>query len=69
MKIIYTVIAIAFFTLLSYTPVYASEKPETKRVCVTTKDAKTGKEKEQCKIIKIHKKLEISPNEKKNKNG
>jgi hypothetical protein len=64
MKIIYTVIAIAFSTLLMYTPVCASEKPETKRVCVTTKDAKTGKEKEQCKTIKIHKKLETSTPEK-----
>jgi hypothetical protein len=64
MKIIYTVIAIAFSTLLMYTPVCASEKPETKRVCVTTKDAKTDKEKEQCKTIKIHKKLETSTPEK-----
>ena len=64
MKIIYTVIAIACSTLLMYTPVCASEKPETKRVCVTTKDAKTGKEKEQCKTIKIHKKLETSTPEK-----
>jgi hypothetical protein len=58
MKIIYTSIAIVFSTLLMYTPVYASEKPETKKVCVATKDAKTGKEKQQCKTIKIHKKLE-----------
>ena len=64
MKIIYTVIAIAFSTLMMYTPVYASDKPETKRVCVITKDTKTGKEKEQCKIIKIHKKLENSTQEK-----
>jgi hypothetical protein len=58
MKIIYTSIAIVFSTLLMYTPVCASEKPETKKVCVDTKDAKTGKEKQQCKTIKIHKKLE-----------
>jgi hypothetical protein len=64
MKTIYTVIAIAFFTLLLYTPVCASDKPETKKVCVTTKDAKTGKEKEQCKTIKLHKKLETSTPEK-----
>jgi hypothetical protein len=58
MRIIYTVITIAFSTLIMYTPACASEKPETKKVCVTTKDVKTGKEKEQCKTIKIHKKLE-----------
>lgn len=33
-------------------------EPETKRVCVMQKDAKTGKEKEVCKQVKIHKKLE-----------
>jgi hypothetical protein len=31
---------------------------ETKRVCTTQKDAKTGKEKEVCKNVKIHKKHE-----------
>lgn len=64
MKKIYTVIAIAFSSLVLYTPVCSSEKPVTKKVCVTTKDAKTGKEKEQCKTIKIHKKLESSTPEK-----
>ena len=42
-------------------PVMATEevkKPETKKVCVMQKDAKTGKEKEVCKTIKIHKKHE-----------
>lgn len=34
------------------------KKPETKRVCVMQKDAKTGKEKEVCKNVKIHKKYE-----------
>ena len=33
-------------------------KPETKKACVTQKDAKTGKEKEVCKTIKVHKKHE-----------
>ncbi len=38
-------------------PVLAEEaKPETKKVCVTQKDAKTGKDKEVCKNVKIHKK-------------
>ena len=36
----------------------APAKPETKKVCVTQKDAKTGKDKEVCKTIKIHKKHE-----------
>lgn len=31
---------------------------ETERVCVDVKDAKTGKMKEECKVIKKHKKLE-----------
>jgi hypothetical protein len=31
---------------------------ETKKVCETTKDAKTQKEKEVCKTITIHKKLD-----------
>ena len=34
------------------------EAPKTKRVCVMQKDAKTQKEKEVCKEIKIHKKYE-----------
>ncbi len=42
-------------------PVFAEavdKKPETKKVCVMQKDAKTGKEKEVCKNVKIHKKHE-----------
>jgi hypothetical protein len=41
-------------------PTYAADgdKPETKKVCVTQKDAKTGKDKEVCKTVKIHKKHE-----------
>ena len=31
---------------------------ETKKVCVMQKDAKTGKDKEVCKTVKVHKKLE-----------
>ena len=31
---------------------------ETKEVCETVKDKKTGKEKEVCKKIKVHKKVE-----------
>ena len=40
-------------------PAFAAEaKPEVKKACVTQKDAKTGKEKEVCKNVKIHKKHE-----------
>jgi hypothetical protein len=31
---------------------------ETKRICTTQKDAKTGKDKEVCKNVKVHKKHE-----------
>lgn len=31
---------------------------ETKRVCVDQKDQKTGKTKQVCKEVKVHKKLE-----------
>ena len=43
------------WSLVGYQVAYAAE---TKKSCVTTKDAKTGKEKEVCKEIKVHKKLE-----------
>lgn len=43
---------------LAIMPAYADKEPETKKVCVEEKDAKTGKVKEACKTIKIHKKLE-----------
>lgn len=36
-------------------PSYAAE---TKKACVEQKDAKTGKTKEVCKEVKVHKKLE-----------
>lgn len=37
----------------------AADKPaETKKACVEQKDAKTGKIKEVCKEVKVHKKLE-----------
>jgi len=36
-----------------------ADKPaETKKVCVEQKDAKTGKTKDVCKEVKVHKKLE-----------
>lgn len=42
---------------LMFGTAYAAE-PQTKKVCQETKDAKTGKTKEVCKTVKIHKKLE-----------
>ena len=46
---------------LALIPAYATDKqPETKKVCVEEKDAKSGKVKEVCKTIKIHKKLEAT---------
>ena len=36
----------------------ADAQPETKKVCIKTKDAKTNKEIEKCRDVKIHKKLE-----------
>lgn len=55
MKNLFYSIAIAA-SIFSTSLVHA--EPETKRVCVMQKDAKTGKEKEVCKQVKIHKKLE-----------
>lgn len=51
---------IAGLALAVALPVQAADdaKPETKRVCVMQKDAKTGKDKEVCRTIKIHKKHE-----------
>ncbi len=56
MKTLVALVLTAAFAM----PVTAAEdaKPETKKACVTQKDAKTGKEKEVCKNIKIHKKHE-----------
>lgn len=44
---------------LSY-PAQAADtaKPQTKRVCTDQKDQKTGKTKQVCKDVKIHKKHE-----------
>ena len=63
MKKLFTTLAIAASFLFSYNVAFAEapKTPETKRVCVMQKDAKTGKEKEVCKTVKIHKKLEGTP--------
>lgn len=60
-------ILISTFIALSFIlPVQAEEKKETVKVCVDVKDkegkpvkdAKTGKVKQNCKEMKVHKKLE-----------
>jgi hypothetical protein len=43
------------WSLVGYQVAHAAE---TKKACVMQKDPKTGKEKEVCKEIKVHKKLE-----------
>jgi len=54
------IIFIAGLALAMAFPSYASEdkKPETKKVCVKTTDAKTQKEVEKCRTVKIHEKHE-----------
>lgn len=45
-------------TLIFATTVYAVE---TKKVCITQTDNKTKVNKQTCKNVKIHKKLELKP--------
>lgn len=51
---------IVIWSIVGYQVSYAEEaaKPETKKVCIEQKDAKTGKVKEVCKTVKVHKKHE-----------
>lgn len=50
---------IVIWSIVGYQVAYAEEaKPETKKVCIEQKDAKTGKVKEVCKTVKVHKKHE-----------
>lgn len=47
------------FSSLAFSSEPAKEpKKETKRVCIMQKDSKTQKEKEVCKVVKVHRKLE-----------
>ena len=48
--------------LFATTVVYA--EAETKKACVKQVDPKTKKEKEVCKKIKVHKKLEVTDQKK-----
>lgn len=54
MKKILTAVAFA----LALSPLASFAEAEQKRVCVEQTDAKTGKTKEVCKMVKVHKKLE-----------
>jgi len=56
-KILALLVASAFLAQ----PALAKEEakqPETKKVCITTKDAKTGKDVEKCRVMKKHEKHE-----------
>lgn len=44
--------------VLALVPTTSFAEAEQKKVCVEQKDAKTGKTKEVCKMVKVHKKLE-----------
>ena len=55
MKKLLIALNLTIWSLVGYQVAYASE---TKKACVMQKDQKTGKEKEVCKEIKVHKKLE-----------
>jgi hypothetical protein len=54
-------LATAIFTgmLVFGTASYATEEaPKTKKTCIKTTDAKTGKEVEKCKTVTLHEKHE-----------
>lgn len=55
MKKLLIALTIVVWSLVGYQVVQAAE---TKRTCITQKDPKTGKEKEVCKNVKVHKKLD-----------
>lgn len=55
MKKLLSIIAIAAFSTLA---VAADAPAESKKVCIKTTDAKTGKEVEKCKTMKKHEKHE-----------
>jgi hypothetical protein len=59
MKKIIVAFSLCIFSLSTIACVTeVKSEPETKRVCIMQKDAKTGKDKEVCREIKIHKKLD-----------
>ena len=48
-------------TLAIFSIGIAHAEPEKKKVCVEQKNQKTGKTTNVCKVIKIHKKLDVTP--------
>ena len=55
-----TLLALVLATAFAMPALAAEEAPKTKKACVTQKDAKTGKEKEVCKTVKVHQKHEAT---------
>ena len=55
MKKLLIALNLVVWSFVGYQVAHAAE---TKKACVMQKDPKTGKEKEVCKEIKVHKKLE-----------
>lgn len=52
---------------LAISSIGISHAVETKKVCEPQKNQKTGKTTDVCKVIKIHKKLDVAPVPEKNK--
>lgn len=59
-KLFWTLCVVFGLSFLSWNnQAFAEDKqPETKKVCLDQKDAKSGKTKQVCKEVKVHKKLE-----------
>lgn len=53
-----TLLALILTAAFAMPAMAAEEAPKTKKVCVMQTDAKTKKEKEVCKTVKVHKKHE-----------
>jgi hypothetical protein len=58
MKTLLALVLTAAFAMPTMAAEGKAEAPKTKKVCVMQTDAKTKKEKEVCKTVKIHKKHE-----------
>ena len=58
MKKIITILSLCVFSLTSFATEPAKKEPGKKKVCVMQKDTKSGKEKEVCREMKVHKKLD-----------
>jgi len=55
MSVVFKTLVIALFLSIG---TFAVAEIKTQKSCITQKDPKNGKEKEVCKTIKVHKKLE-----------